>query len=84
MHQTFESKENFYLKKKEEKLFQQFMQGPEHKKTFCKCFHKQILSKNALSRLNSIQQFEVSEISTPQKRSRNQKKTQKSREKLLI
>ena len=49
-----------------------------------KCFHKQTLSKNALSRLNSIQQFEVSEIYTPQKRSRNQKKTQKSREKLLI
>ena len=35
MHQTFESKENFYLKKKEEKLFQQFMQGPEQKKTCC-------------------------------------------------
>ena len=32
MHQTCESKEKFYLKKKEEKLFQQFMQGPEQKK----------------------------------------------------
>ena len=42
--------------------------------TTSKCFHKQTLSKNALSRLNSVQQFEVSEISTPQKRSRNQKK----------
>ena len=35
MHQTFESKEKFYQKKKEEKLFQQFIQGPEQKKTCC-------------------------------------------------
>ena len=52
--------------------------------TKSKGFQSQTLSTIAFWQLKNFKQFEVSEISTCQKGSRNQKKTQNSRKKLFI
>ena len=52
--------------------------------TKSKGFQSQTLSTNAFWQLKNFKQFEVSEISTCQKGSRNQKKTQNCRKKLFI